>query len=110
MKLCAGRGLKSIGISSEAHSLMDDFTDCWTVVNHNSSPGVAAVIQGIPVILTDPDRSQARDVATPGIHRIENPLMPDRDVWIQRISQFHWSHAELQSGACWEHMKKWAKK
>jgi len=110
MKLCAGRGLKSIGISSEAHSLMDDFTDCWTVVNHNSSPGVAAVIQGIPVILTDPDRSQACDVATPGIHRIENPLMPDRDVWIQRISQFHWSHSELQSGACWEHMKKWAKK
>jgi hypothetical protein len=110
MKLCAGRGLKSIGISSEAHSLVQDFANCWTVVNHNSSPGVAAVIEGIPVILTDPDRSQARDVATPGIHRIENPLMPDRDAWIQRISQFHWSHAELQSGTCWQHMKKWANK
>ena len=110
MKLCAGRGLKDIGISSEAHSLVQDFANCWTVVNHNSSPGVAAVIEGIPVILTDPDRSQARDVATRGIHRIENPLMPDRDAWIQRISQFHWSHAELQSGACWTHMKKWATK
>jgi hypothetical protein len=110
MKLCAGRGLKDIGISSEAHSLVQDFANCWTVVNHNSSPGVAAVIEGIPVILTDPERSQARDVATPGIHRIENPLMLDRDAWIQRISQFHWSHAELQSGACWQHMKKWANK
>ena len=110
MKLCQGRGLKGLGISLEGHSLVDDFTDCWAVVNHNSSPGVAAAIEGIPVILTDPERSQAREVATLGINRIENPLMPDRDAWIQRISQFHWSHAELQSGACWTHMKKWATK
>ena len=110
MKLCQGRGLAQISISAEHHSLVDDFAGCWVVVNHNSSPGVAAVIEGIPVILTDPERSQARDVATTGINRIENPLMPDRDAWINRISQFHWSHAELQSGACWEHMKKWAEK
>jgi hypothetical protein len=110
MKLCQGRRLTGLGVSIEGHSLMDDFTDCWAVVNHNSSPGVAAVIQGIPLILTDPLRSQAHDVATVGIHSIENPLMPDRTAWIQRISQFHWSHEELRTGVCWEHMKKWAKK
>ena len=108
MKLCHSRGLKHMGISAEGHSLMDDFTDCWAVVNHNSSPGVAAVMEGIPVILTDPERSQAGDVATRGINRIENPLMPDREPWAQRISQFHWSHEELQLGVCWSHMKKWA--
>jgi hypothetical protein len=110
LKLCAGRGLAKVTVSTEGHSLVDDFAHCWAVVNHNSSPGVAAAIEGIPVILTDPERSQARDVATPGIHRIENPLTPDRDAWIHRISQFHWSHAELQSGECWAHMKKWATK
>jgi len=110
MKLCAGRGLVRVSISTQGHGLMDDFAGCWAVVNHNSSPGVAAAIEGIPVILTDPERSQARDVATQGINRIENPLMPDRAAWINRISQFHWSHAELQSGACWAHMKKWAQK
>jgi hypothetical protein len=108
MKLCASRGFKHMGISNEKHSLVDDFADCWAVVNHNSSPGVAAAMEGIPVILTDPERSQARDVATPGINRIENPLMPDREAWTQRISQFHWSHDELRTGACWAHMKKWA--
>ena len=108
MKLCQGRGLKGLGISNDKHSLLDDFTDCWVVVNHNSSPGVAAAIQGIPVILTDPDRSQARDVATVGINQIENPLIPDREAWAQRISQFHWSHEELRSGACWAHMREWA--
>ena len=110
MKLCQGRGMSRITISTEGHSLKDDFVDCWAVVNHNSSPGVAAAVEGIPVILTDPERSQARDVATPNINRIENPFMPDRDAWINRISQFHWSHAELQSGQCWSHMKKWATK
>ena len=108
LKLCLGRGLKTVTISSEGHSLMDDFANCWAVVNHNSSPGVAAVMEGIPVILTDPERSQARDVATQGINRIETPLMPDREAWAQRISQFHWSHEELQLGICWSHMKKWA--
>ena len=107
---CQGRGLNQIEISQAGSSLMQDFVNCWVVVNHNSSPGVAAVIEGIPVILTDPERSQAGDMATQGIHRVENPLMLDRDAWIYRISQFHWSHQELQSGVCWSHMKKWAKK
>jgi hypothetical protein len=110
MKLCQGRGLTRISISVEGHGLMEDFVNCWAVVNHNSSPGVAAVIEGIPVILTDPVRSQAHDVATTGINKIENPLTPDREAWVQRISQFHWSHEELRSGACWAHMKKWATK
>jgi hypothetical protein len=110
MKLCQSRGLARVEISVEGTNLVDDFINCWAVVNHNSSPAVAAVIQGIPVILTDPDRSQARDVAAAGIHRIENPITPDRYAWIKRISQFHWSHAELQSGACWNHMKKWSTK
>jgi hypothetical protein len=110
LKLCLGRRIPKIEISQSASSLTQDFVNCWAVVNHNSSPGVAAVIQGIPVILTDPLRSQAHDVATVGINCIENPLMLDRTDWIHRISQFHWSHEELHTGVCWAHMKKWAKK
>jgi hypothetical protein len=110
LKLCRGRQLPNIKISQSGSSLTDDFINCWAVVNHNSSPGVAAIIEGIPVILTDPERSQARDVATLSLNRIENPFMPEREAWAQRISQFHWSHEELRTGVCWAHMKKWAKK
>ena len=110
LKLCQGRRLVNIEISNTANGLTQDFDNCWAIVNHNSSPGVAAAIEGIPVFLTDPERSQARDVANTGINQIENPNMPDREQWIQRISQFHWSHQELQNGTCWEHMKYWAKK
>lgn len=108
LKLCIGRRLANIQLSRSGSTLVQDFNNCWAVVNHNSSPAVAAAIEGIPVFVTDPDRSQARDIAGAGIHRIEKPHTPDRDAWIQRIAQFHWSHEELKSGACWEHMKKWA--
>ena len=110
LKLCQGRRLSNIEISSTSSSLTQDFNNCWAMVNHNSSPGVAAAIEGIPVFLTDPERSQACDVANTGINQIENPNMPDRTQWVQRISQFHWSHQELQNGTCWAHMKHWAKK
>lgn len=110
LKLCQGRRINHVALSAEGTSLVEDFVNCWVVVNHNSSPGVAAVLEGIPVILTDPVRSQVHDVATTGINRIENPLMPDREAWAQRISQFHWSHEELRSGACWAHMREWATK
>ena len=110
LKLCQGRRLTQIEISQPTSLLMQDFANCWAVVNHNSSPGVAAAIEGIPIFLTDPERSQARDVATLSLNRMENPFMPDRQEWVHRISQFHWSHNELRTGACWTHMKKWAKK
>jgi hypothetical protein len=108
IKLCAGRRLTNIQLSKSTSTLIQDFNSCWAVVTHNSSPAVAAAIEGIPMFVTDPDRSQARGMAGAGIHKIENPHTPDREAWIQRIAQFHWSHEELKSGACWAHMKKWA--
>ena len=110
MKLCIGRRLLNVHLSDKDSSLMHDFKNCWAVVCYNSSPSVAAAIEGIPVFVTDPARSQAKDVASSEIFRIENPVTPNRQQWIERIAQFHWSHEELKSGLCWEHMKKWAKK
>ena len=107
-KLCQGRQITGIGFSQAASSLLDDLRDCWAMVNHNSSPAVGAAIQGIPIFVTDPDRSQCRDIANTKLRLIETPAMPDRESWVQRISQFHWSHEDLRSGLCWTHMRKWA--
>ena len=107
-KLCMGRKLGHIAPSRDGSSLMDDLKDCWAVINHNSSPTVGAVIEGIPVFVTDPERSQCQDIANTKLRLIEMPDMPDRQQWVERISQFHWSHEDLRSGLCWEHMRKWA--
>lgn len=108
-KLLRGRRVFNVTISPTNRSLLQDLQNCWAVVNHNSSPAVAAAIEGIPVFVTDPDRSQAREIANHDLSLIERPEMVDRIDWVQRLSQFHWSHAELRSGVCWQHMRGWAR-
>ena len=99
--------LRGVSLSSPGTDLMTDLHNCWAVVNHNSSPAVAAAIEGIPIFVTDPAQSQARDVANTDLGRIEMPDLPERSAWVQRISQFHWSHDDLSSGRCWHHMRQW---
>lgn len=94
------------GVSlSHNESLLDDLRGCWAAVNHNSSPVVGAAIEGYPVFVTDSVRSQCRDIANTDLSQIENPQMPDRQQWIERLSMFHWNFAELRSGECWSHMR-----
>jgi hypothetical protein len=101
--------LKKVGLSDPAHSLLQDLQDCWAVVNHNSSPAVGAAIEGIPVFVTDAARSQARDIANIDLSQIEKPNLPDRDRWVRRLAQFHWSQDDLMSGRCWQHMRQWVR-
>lgn len=95
------------GISlSQNENLIDDLKNCWAAVNHNSSPVVGAAIEGVPVFVTDPANSQCREIANTNISAIENPAMPDRQKWLERLSMFHWNFDELKSGECWAHMRK----
>lgn len=110
IKLCTGRRLLNVELSQPNTTLEHDLKHCWAVVNHNSSPAVAAAIEGIPVFVTDPDRSQVREIAETRLDKIETPIMPDREAWIQRISQFHWSHHELRNGTAWAHMRKFVQR
>lgn len=89
--------------------IRDDFRDCWAVVNYNSSPTIAATIEGIPVFVTDPDRSQSRDVANLDLSNIENPTMPDRTAWLQKLAMCHWNFDELRSGEAWSHMRQFVR-
>lgn len=86
-------------------NLVDDLQNCWVAVNHNSSPVVGAAIEGVPIFVTDPVRSQCRDIANTDLAQIENPLMPDRQQWVERLSMSHWNFDELRSGECWRHMR-----
>jgi hypothetical protein len=90
-------------------SILDDFRNAWAVVTYNSTPGVAASIEGIPAFVTDPvpETSQAYAVANYSLNCIENPEFKDRQLWIEKIAMCHWKYEELKSGAAWEHMRKY---
>lgn len=91
---------------SENVNLVDDLNDCWAAVNYNSSPVVGAAIEGIPIFVIDPEKSQCAEVANTDLSKIENPDMLNRQPWVERLSMFHWNFDELKSGECWQHMRK----
>ena len=101
--------LNNVLVSNTSNILMD-FRQCHAVVNHNSSPGVVAAIEGIPSFITDPARSQAADVAHHSLKDIENIKEFDRETWIHKMAQMHWSLDELKDGTAWTHLRKWAVK
>lgn len=86
-------------------SLIQDLYQCWALVNHNSSPAVAAAMEGYPVFVTDPEHSQCAEIANRDLSTIESPQLPDREQWIQRLAMSHWKFDELRSGQAWRHMR-----
>jgi len=92
---------------SKSPSIVDDFKNCWATVTYNSSPGVASLINGVPVFVTDPlpQQSQTWPICNTDLSQIENPLMPDRQEWIDRLCQSHWNDDEVASGQAWKFMR-----
>ena len=92
---------------SKSPSILDDLKNCWSVITYNSSPGVAAAIEGVPVFVTDPTPqiSQAYDVANFNISEIENPRMPERQQWIEKIAMSHFNFTDLRTGVAWNIIK-----
>lgn len=97
----------AVRLSTNDH-ILQDFVNCWAVITYNSSPGVAAAIEGIPVFVTDPNPqvSQAFEVANTNLKRLESPKTFDRQAWIEKISMSHWNFEELRSGEAWRHIRK----
>jgi hypothetical protein len=97
-------------LSPQDRHITEDLVNCWALVCHNSTPSAVAPIEGIPAFITDdPGYSQGGDIANTDLSQIENPRMPDREQWIRKIAQCHWSFEDLRSGRCWAHMRNWVK-
>lgn len=95
---------------SNSESLLQDLKNAHAVINYNSSPTVVAAIEGVPIFVLDPDRSQAAEVANTALDTIENPKEFDRELWVQKMAQMHWTLDELKDGSAWRHLRQWAKK
>lgn len=108
-RMIARYRLPNVSVSN-FENILQDFSEAYCVVNHNSSPAVAAVIEGLPVIVLDPTKSQAADVANHNLADINKLQEFDRETWIRKMAQMHWSLDELKDGTAWKHLRKWAKK
>jgi hypothetical protein len=99
-----------VAVSPQGRHITEDLVNCWALVCHNSTPSAVAPIEGIPAFITDdPAYSQGGDIANTDLSLIETPNMPDREQWIRKLAQCHWSFEDLKSGRCWSHMRNWVK-
>jgi hypothetical protein len=89
----------NVHISSNK-DILDDLSKAWCTITYNSSPGIISAVEGVPTFVLDPipARSHAFEISNTDISRIEDPLMPDRQGWIERISMSHYKVSDIQSG------------
>lgn len=100
------KGLHGDNITlSNKKFLVDDLRNAWCSIVYNSSPSIASAIEGIPVFVLDPEHSQSAEIANTDLSMIENPLMPERLPWVQKMAQCHWNNEDLVSGRTWKHMR-----
>lgn len=93
---------------SYAEDILDDLKNAWVTITYNSSPGVASLLNGVPVFVTDPEprHSQTYPLCNLDLTTLENPVYFDRTDWIIRLAQSHWNFDEVIQGKAWEFMKK----
>lgn len=99
--------VKNVNVSPTNRTIMQDLQNCHAVVNHNSSSIVGPVIMGYSAFITDATKSQCAEVAHTDFSKIETPSNFDRQVWLERISMFHWNFSELEDGTAWRHMRQY---
>ena len=73
-----------------------DFHNAWAVVNWSSNPATQAVIGGVPVFVGP--SSLAWDVGNDSLKDINNPVMPDRQQWLNDLAYTEWTTEEISQG------------
>ena len=76
----------------------------WTVVNYSSNPAMQAVFAGIPVFVSE--ASLSYDVGNSTLSNINNPNMPDRQDWVNKLAYTEWWIDEIKQGTPWKRIKK----
>ena len=86
----------------------DTLKKAWAGVNHSSNPAMEAVINGIPVFVSED--SLCYDVGNHSLTQINNPKMPDRQEWANKLSYTEWFQDEIEKGLPWSRIRNRLKK
>lgn len=76
-------------------------------ITYNSSPGVASILYGTPVFVTDPapQNSQCWPICNTDLSKIERPETHDRQDFYHRLAQCHWTLDEVSIGDAWRFIR-----
>jgi hypothetical protein len=82
--------------------LQQDLDGAHCLVTHGSIAAVESVILGCPVVV-HPD-SAAALVGQTDLKKVETPLYPDRQPWLNSLAWQQFSETELVNGFLWQHL------
>lgn len=83
----------------DKRALQEDLKGAHALVAHGSIAAVESVICGCPVFV-HPD-SAAALVGQTDLSKIEEPVYPDRQPWLNSLAYSQWNEAELTDGTLW---------
>jgi len=92
--------------SIEKSNLLDDLKNAWACVVYTSTAGAVALMEGIPVFVTHP-ACFYRMYGSGDLGQIENPKIPNRDMFMTYYTNSHWSLQEVEDGHYWEKFKQY---
>ena len=84
--------------------LAERLNSAWALVSYSSNPAITAAMHGIPVYVSE--ASLSHEIGNRSFENINNPNMPDRQKWANRLSYTEWWTEEIEEGRPWKRIKK----
>ena len=78
--------------------------DAHCAVTYSSGFAIDALVNGCPVIATDPG-SFAYEICDNDVEAVVNPSRPNRDQLMFNLSYAQWHISEIENGLPWRHLK-----
>jgi hypothetical protein len=87
---------RSVPGTYDSFDLERGLGQAWAVINHNSGPGVQAILRGVPAFVDA--SSLAAPVGNLDLANIESPALPDLGTWLILLCHTEWRPEEIATG------------
>ena len=97
-------GLKNVHRQEPNHiaNTYDDFdmgfSNVWATVSYSSNPGPHSCINGVPAFVSTHSLAYSVGNDIDFLHDIENPMMPDRQQWLNDYAHTEYTLEEISQG------------
>jgi len=98
------RGLKNVIRQEPRHinNTYDDFdmtfNNIWATISYSSNPGIHSVIEGVPAFVSPSSLAYPVSNDIDFLHDIEQPMLPDRQQWLEDYSHTEYTISEIEAG------------
>jgi hypothetical protein len=90
------------GVGYDEGPLEGSLAKAWAVVTHHSNAAVKALAAGVPVHCAT---GAAAAFSFPLDRIADPPLLEGREQFLYDVAWLQWTIEEMESGACWAHLK-----